>query len=221
MPADFKLYSYYRSSCSYRVRIALYLKKIKFDYIAIHLLKDGGEQHHPDYQSYHPLSQVPCLVHQGKTLTQSMAIIQYLDNIQTEPRLFPKDPYKKAITLSVCEIINSGIQPLQNLSVMQYLKNILHLDKEQRKKWIQHWISKGLTAVETLLEQNNNCWNEHGISAAELCIAPQIYSARRFGVDMQKYHRLLEIDKRTSKMPAFQKAHPDNQPDSPVKNNTM
>ena len=217
MPADFKLYSYYRSSCSYRVRIALYLKKIQFDYIAIHLLKDGGEQHNKSYQSYHPLSQVPCLVHQDKTLTQSMAIIQYLDTIQTEPCLFPKDPYKKAVILSVCEVINSGIQPLQNLSVMQYLKNVYKLNEEQRKKWTQFWISKGLSAIETLLEKNNNCWSDHNISAAELYIIPQVYSARRFDVDMQKYPRLLELDKRTSALPAFQKAHPDNQPDTPKK----
>ena len=220
MPPDFKLYSYYRSSCSYRVRIALYLKKINFDYIAIHLLKSGGEQYHMDYQSYHPLSQVPCLVHQDKTLTQSMAIIQYLDAIQPQPLLFPKDPYKKAFIISVCEVINSGIQPLQNLAVMQYLKNKFNLNEDQRKNWNQFWISKGLAAVEMLLKQNNNCWNGHNISAVECCIVPQIYSARRFDVDIQQYPRLLEIDNRTSVMPAFQKAHPDNQLDTPVKKDT-
>ena len=120
MSQKIKLYSYYRSSCSYRVRIALYLKGIPFEYVSVHLLKKGGEQRSLQYRELNPEGQVPCLVHNNKAIAQSLAILQYLEDIYPLPSLFPNQPAKKAEVISICEIVNSGIQPLQNLKVLQY-----------------------------------------------------------------------------------------------------
>ena len=217
MSSECQLYSYYRSSCAYRVRIALYLKNISFEYKPVHLLKNGGEQFALEYQTKNPLSQVPCFVHKGQKLTQSMAIIQYLDSVWSKPLLFPKNSYQKALVISLCEIINSGIQPLQNLSVLNYLQKAVQLKDHQKKTWGYFWIQKGLKALNTLLSTTKNPHFAVGdsITAVECFLIPQLYSARRFGVDLKPYIRLLEIESAVQEMPAFKKAHPDCQPDTP------
>ncbi len=210
-----KLYSYYRSSCSYRIRIALYLKKIPFEYIPVHLTKSGGEQNSEEYKKLNPEAQVPCLIHNNQVLTQSMAILQYLDDIYPSPSLFPKD--KKAQIISLCEIINSGIQPLQNLKVLKYLKTSYSGRQKEITQWLSFWIQNGLSSVEKKARENKCSPFAIGnsITAAELFIIPQIYNARRFNVNMNNFPKLLEIEELCKHLHPFKKAHPDQQPDSP------
>ena len=207
------LYSYYRSSSAYRVRIALYYKKIKFEYKAVHLLKDGGEQFQEGFKKMSPLSQAPCLKHEDKVLTQSLPILLYLEELKPEPALLPQDSFKKAEILSFCEMINSGIQPLQNLSVLKYLGKELQADK---KSWSHYWIKKGLQACEDFLKSKAGsfCFSDK-LSLADLFLIPQIYNANRFEVDMKAFPLLQKINKNCLELEAFQKARPENQPDRP------
>ena len=212
-----KLYSYYRSSCSYRVRIALYYKKLDFEYKAVHLIKNQGEQFKESYQKLNPLSQVPSLKHGEKVLTQSLPILLYLEELKPQPSLLPEDSYKKTEVLSFCEIINSSIQPLQNLSVLKYVESELRFDKI---KWSQYWIKKGLLACENFLKSSDSnssdsyCFSNE-LSLADLFLIPQIYNAHRFGVDRKLFPLLQKINENCLKLEAFQKALPENQPDFP------
>ena len=212
MKTNIQLYSYYRSSCSHRVRIALYLKNIPFQYIPVHLLKE--EQKTEQYKKLNPEGQVPCLVNKGVALTQTMAILQYLDGLHPRPALFPK-AYKAQI-ISVCEIINSGIQPLQNLKVLRYLKS--QGLGFTAKKWPGFWIREGLLAVEKKAQElkQGPFFFGCGLTAVELFIIPQLQSARRFNVHLRDFPRLLEIEGLCLQMPAFKKAHPSAQPDHPL-----
>ena len=142
------LYSYYRSSCSYRVRIGLYLKEIPFDYKAVHLVKSGGEQFQEEFKKINPFSQVPCLRHGEWFLSQSLPILLYLEELKPEPKLLPENSFQKAKVLSFCEMINSGIQPLQNLSVLSYVEKNISSDKKQ---WAKYWIEEGLAVCESFV----------------------------------------------------------------------
>ena len=206
------LYSYYRSSCSYRVRIALYCKEIDFNYKAIHLLQNGGEQFRDDFKNKNPFSQVPCLQDGDFFLSQSLPIILYLEELKSSPLLLPKDQIQKARILSFCEMINSGIQPLQNLSVLKYLEKEL---KSDQKKWAGYWIEKGLKSCSDFLESHAEkfCFG-NTLSLADCFLIPQIYSAERFKVDIKKFPVLAKINSHCLQIPAFQKAHPKNQPDT-------
>ena len=215
MKNKIQLYSYYRSSCSYRVRIALYLKNIPFEYIPVHLLKNEGEQ--KSYKKLNPEGQVPCLVYNNQAITQSMAILQYLDDIHPRPLLFPEEPIQKAQVISICEIINSSTQPLQNLKVLKYLKSHWQKKELDRKKWLQFWIQEGLSSVEKKIEKNKQSSFAVGrnLTAAELFIVPQIYNAKRFNVNLKNLPRLLAIEELCQHLFAFKKAHPNIQPDNP------
>ena len=207
------LYSYYRSSSAYRVRVALYFKQIGFHYQSVHLLKEGGEQFQDNFKKINPLSQVPCLKHKDRTLTQSLPILLYLEELQPEPALLPKDPFQRATALSFCEMINSGIQPLQNLSVLKYIENEFSSDKV---KWSQYWIEKGLTACENFLKNKSEgfCFSNQ-VTLADLFLIPQLYNAKRFQVDIQQFPNLERINKNCLAKEYFQKALPENQPDCP------
>ncbi|MEQ1666160.1 MAG: maleylacetoacetate isomerase [Bdellovibrionales bacterium] len=190
---SFKLYNYFRSSASYRVRIALHFKGIPFEYIPVHLVKDGGEQFLDNYKKLNPISQVPCLVHGDKTISQSVAIIEYLDEVVPTSPLYPKDAYQRALVRQICEIFNSSIQPLQNLIVLAELTNSFKANDAAKTAWIQRWNHNGLQAVESLIKthasanNNNNdsslikyCFGD-SFTAADCFLAPQIFSALRFG----------------------------------------
>ncbi|MCZ0933400.1 MAG: maleylacetoacetate isomerase [Oligoflexia bacterium] len=207
------LYSYYRSSSAYRVRIALYFKKIEFHYQAVHLLKEGGEQFQDSFKKINPLSQVPCLKHKDKVLTQSLPILLYLEELQPELALLPKNPFQKAEILSFCEMINSGIQPLQNLSVLKYIESKIQSDK---LKWSQYWIEKGLTACEAFLKNKSGafCFSNQ-VTLADLFLIPQLYNANRFQVNIRQFPTLEQINKNCLLEEYFQKALPENQPDVP------
>jgi maleylpyruvate isomerase len=214
MPTTFALYSYFRSSASYRVRIALYLKGLQFEYRPVHLLKDGGEQFSAEYKRLNPMSQVPCLIHNDRPISQSMAIMDYLDNITQQPRLFPAEPFDRAMVIQICEAFNSGIQPLQNTSVTTALEKTYGLTTAQRTEWIQHWNQKGLTGVEEILKKTAGefCLGNQ-VTAADCFLVPQIFSAKRFGVDLTPYPTIRRIDEAATRLEAFQRAEPSRQPD--------
>ena len=212
MKSKIQLYNYFRSSCSYRVRIALHLKNLPFEYKAISLLK---KEQSTKYKEINPEELVPSLVHGSQVITQSMAILQYLDMIKPQPTLFPKQAFKKARVISLCEVINSSTQPLHNLRVLKYLKKNIGSSWD-KNKWLQTWISKGLLTVEKKMEENRESVFAVGksLTAAEVCIIPQLYTARRFNVSLKNYPRLLAIEVLCKALPAFKKAHPQQQIDS-------
>lgn len=209
----FKLYNYFRSSTSYRVRIALEFKSIKYEYCPIHLLNNGGEQHQTSYRDMNPAGEVPTLDHNGKIIGQSFAIIQYLENLFPEPALFPKDSYLKAIAQQICENFNC-MHPYQNLKTMQYMEKELKISPEQKQKWLQHWITKNLIETEKLIEKHAGTFcvgNE--VTAADLFLVPQLFSADRFQIDIKQFKTLSAINTRCLELPFFIKAHPKNQID--------
>ncbi|WP_348672539.1 maleylacetoacetate isomerase [uncultured Abyssibacter sp.] len=211
-----QLYSYWRSSSSYRVRIALELKGLDYGIVPVHLVRDGGEQHRDDYRRLNPQGYVPMLVHGPHRITQSMAIIDYLDRVFPEPALTPDDPGKRATVLAFAQTIAADIQPLQNLSVLRYLTETLGHPDPVRVQWSAHWIYKGLRALESVVAEHprHACCFGDTPGLAEVCLVPQMYNAERFGVDLDALPELVRVTNHCRAMPAFQRAHPDCQPDA-------
>jgi len=210
-----KLYSYFRSSCSYRVRIALNHKNIDYEYAPVHLVNEGGEQLKKDFTHLNPKQEVPTLVHDGLTLSQSVAIFLYLDRIHLGQPLFPKEMPQFEKCFELVEVINSGIQPLQNLKVLKKLKSELGASDEQKLKWIKDFIFDGLKAYQNSLVSEGPYSMGVDVTAADMFLIPQMYNAHRFDVDMTELKRLTEIENNCLKLESFTKAHPSQQPDSP------
>jgi len=191
-----KLYDYYRSSASFRVRIALNIKNLNYDKIPIHLLNNGGEQFSPEYQKINPQSLVPTLLDDDKIITQSLAIIEYLNEKYPDPPLFPNDMTLKAHIRSFAFAIAADIHPLNNRRILNYLTDNLKLSEEQKNKWYQHWIQLGLSALEKILQKNNShshyCFGESP-TLADICLIPQIYNAHRFNCDVSDFPTLMRI----------------------------
>lgn len=206
-----KLYDYFRSSASFRVRIALNLKGLDYEIVPIHLINNNGEQHSPEYQKINPQSLVPTLQDGDKTITQSLAIIEYLDDMYPSHPLLPSDPYQKSFARSCALQIAADIHPLMNLRVLNYLTKDLELKDEKKNAWYQHWIAKGLTALEKKLVSaklsGEYCVGD-SVSIADICLVPQMYNARRFSCDISAYPTLVKIDEHCQKNPAFIKAWP-------------
>ena len=212
MPESLWLYSYFRSSCSYRVRIALYLKEIPFIYKPVHLTKEGGGQFQESFKQINPFKQVPCLKQGDMYLSQSLPIILYLEKKWPNPPLLPKEPFKQAEVLSVCEMINSSIQPLQNLQV---LKAVEQKWKGDKLEWAKFWIERGFSDLEEFLKSRAGTFSfGNSLTMADLFVVPQVYNADRFKVSLKNFPLLSCINKECLKLEAFQKAHPANQPDS-------
>lgn len=207
------LYSYFRSSCSYRVRIALHLKGLDFETRAVHLVRGGGEQHSDSYVVLNPMRHVPILEHQGQTIAESVAILEYLEVVFPATPLIPNEPYLAARMRQVVEVINSGIQPLQNLKVLQYVEREYGGNKSN---WARHWIENGLESLERLLLQTSDgfCVADR-VSLADCFLVPQIYNARRFQVELDQFPTISAIDQRCRQLEAFHRAHPSQQPDTP------
>jgi len=206
-----KLYGYWRSSASWRVRIGLFLKGVPFETAPVHLLHD--EQKRPSHEVLNPMGQVPVLeLDDGTHLTQSLAILVWLDRVYPLPALQPSDPLPLARAWQAAEIVNSGIQPLQNIGL---LANIEALGGD-KVAMAQDAIRKGLYALESLEPSGRSRFfvGDHP-TIADVCIAPQLYNARRFHLDVSRYPRLLAIEEACNALPAFQLAHPDAQPDAP------
>jgi len=210
-----KLYSYWRSSSSWRVRIALNLKGVRYEYAAVHLGRDGGAQNTPEYREKNPLRTVPLLEWEegGKVhrLSQSMAILAYLEERWPEPALWPKDPLKKAQVWMLAEIPNSSIQPLQNLAVSKQVGAA----GGDGNAWSKHWNERGLEALEAWAKPlAGQFLVGDQVSAADVCLIPQLYSARRFGVDLAAFPTLTRVEKACEALDAFARARPERQPDA-------
>lgn len=208
------LYSYFRSSSSYRVRIALSLKKIDYEYRAVHLIKDGGEQLKPEFKTLNPMGQVPYLIHDQVQISQSMAILLYLESAFPNHPLFPKDNRKFAKLIELCEIINSGIQPVQNLGVLKKLEEDLGATAAQKKLWAKTIIETGLEGLEKAV---GNYAGRYAfgdkVSALDCFLVPQLFNARRFEVDTKHFPNLYRADENARALPAFASASPEAQPD--------
>ena len=209
-----RLHTYWRSSCAWRVRIGLGLKGLPWEPVYVHLLKDGGQQHAADFRARNPLGQVPVLEVEEDdgsvaTFSQSLAILGYLDDRWPEPSLVPADPAGRARARMLAEMINAGIQPLQNLSVTQHLTG-LGVDSGA---WVKHFVTRGMDALEAQAGDGPFLVGDTP-GLAEACIVPQLYSCRRFGVDVSAYPRLLAVEARCAELPAFQAARPEAQADA-------
>jgi maleylacetoacetate isomerase len=211
-----KLYGYWRSSATYRVRIALHLKGLHYQTIPIDLLKNGGEQHRSEYQQINPQPLVPTLVDGGITLHQSLPIIEYLDERYPNIPLLPKGAELKAEVRGFSQIIAADIHPLNNLRVLQYLSDQLNASDQAKRDWYHYWLIKGLNALEVFLQRYHYggpyCFGPE-ITLADLCLIPQIYNAERYECPLDAYPRLKSINEACLKLTAIQKAHPDRQPD--------
>lgn len=211
------LYSYWRSSSAYRVRIALNLKGISYRQEPVHLVRDGGEQNKPKYQAVNPLGLVPALVHEGQTIVQSMAIIEYLEDVFPAHPLLPADPVQRSRVRSIAQSICSEIQPLNNLAVTRYLKDRMQQPDESVRDWYSHWIDRGFAAVETWLSSSESGDFCHGDSPglADCYLVPQVYNAERFACDLRPYPNIRRITERCRAEDAFIRAEPESQADAP------
>ncbi|MFO0611378.1 MAG: maleylacetoacetate isomerase [Polyangiaceae bacterium] len=210
-----KLYSYFRSSASYRVRIGLGLKGLSYEYVPVNLVRDGGEQFGEAHRARNRMEQVPVLVVEdgGATveLTQSVAILEYLDERYPEPRLLPADRLQRAFVRRAVEIVNSGIQPLQNLSVLRELARL----GADEKAFARAANERGLAALEIEAKARaGRFFLGDTPTMADVFLVPQMFGARRFGVDLTPFPTLVRIDEALAKIPAVAAAHPDKQPDA-------
>jgi maleylacetoacetate isomerase len=212
-----KLYSYFRSSAAFRVRIALNLKGVEYETVPVHLMRGGGEQFGPDFRRVNPASLVPVLDHDGRILTQSLAIIEYLEERFPEPPLLPADALARADVRSIALAVACDIHPLNNSRVLRYLVEDLKVSEQGREQWYRHWVEQGLLQVEqTLLARGLNGIYACGdrVSLADLAIVPQIFNARRFHCSLEAVPTLTAIAARCMQLDAFARAQPSAQPDA-------
>ena len=210
-----KLYGYYRSSAAYRVRIVLNLKGLEYQTMAVNLLE--GQQQSEKYHQINPQGLVPTLDVENRKLTQSLAIIEYLEECYPSIPLLPEDPLQKARARSLACQLACDIHPLNNLRVLNYLKGQLQQDEEARLRWYHHWLECGFQALEGQLESAPFSLGETP-SIVDACLIPQIYNALRFKLNMSPFPKIIAVNDHCNTLPAFIDAHPDNQPDNPANN---
>lgn len=212
-----ELYTYFRSTAAYRVRIALNLKQLEAEHRHVHLVRDGGEHRKPSFHKLNPQERVPVLVDGGVPVTQSLAILEYLEEIHPNPPLLPSDTVDRAWVRSIAAIIACDIHPLNNLSVLQYLEKEFGADEAKKRRWIHHWINNGFSALEEILGRDPRvktyCFGEK-VTMADVCLVPQVFNAQRFGVDMEPYPTLRRINDACLRLDAFKRAAPENQADA-------
>jgi maleylacetoacetate isomerase len=208
------LYSFFRSSAAFRVRIALNLKGLRYDTVGIHLQKEGGLNRKPDYQAVNPQMRVPALrLDSGEVLTQSLAIIDYLDETHPQPAFLPNDPLGRAKVRAVAQAIACDIHPLNNTSPLRYLKNELGLDQAKIDAWYHHWILEGFAAIETMIAPGPYCFGRD-VTLADICLVPQVTNARRLKVPLDRFPGIVAVDAACTRLSAFDAARPENQPDA-------
>ena len=209
------LFGYFRSSAAYRVRIGLALKGLPWRSEAVHLVRDGGEQHQPAYRAHNPQGLVPTFEQGEARITQSLAILEYLDELHPSPPLMPADLLGRARARQIALTIACDIHPLNNPRVMKLLTNEFGAGPDARQAWLTHWMAEGFAALETQLRNDIGrfCVGDMP-TIADCCLVPQIFNARRFNLDMTPYPRLVAIDAACNALPAFQAAHPSRQPDA-------
>lgn len=212
-----RLYGYWRSSATWRVRVALAHKNLPYEYVAVDLRKDGGEQNEPAFRAKNPMGRVPVLELDldgaPRLVAESMAILELVEERWPDPALLPRDAFLRARARQLAMLVVSGVQPLQNTGVQLYIENEMHADATP---WIRHWVTNGLAAVETLAKETAGTFAiGDDVTFADLCIVPQLYFARRFAIDLAAYPTLVAIDEACAKLPAFEAAHANEMPDAP------
>lgn len=206
-----KLYSYWRSTTSYRVRIALHLKQIAFEIVPVDLV--AGVQRDAEYLKVNPVAGVPALVlDDGTVLTQSIAILEWIEARYPDPAMIPTDPVQAALVRAAALVIASDVHPVNNLKVVQQLKAMGH-SQDETVTWMQDWMTRGFKAYDALIPGGRFSFGETP-SLADICLVAQLYNAHRWGVDLSPFPRLTEIEARCLALPAFDAAHPQNQPDA-------
>jgi maleylpyruvate isomerase len=212
-----KLYSYFRSSASFRVRIALNLKGLPYDYASVHLVRNGGEQLAPAYRAIHPDGLVPALEDEGQLLQQSLAIIEYLDETHPQPPLLPAAPADRAYVRSLALQVACDIHPLNNLRVLKYLTGTLGVSDEAKQQWYRHWVTAGFASMEARLAGDGRsgkfCCGDQP-TLADLCLVPQVWNAQRFDIALDAYPTIKRIHDHAMTLDAFALAAPGKQPDA-------
>ena len=220
MAGALKLYSYWRSSAAYRVRAALNLKQLPCEIVPVHLLANGGEQHTAAYRGLNPQELVPTLLDGSRVFRQSLAIIEYLDEAHPGAMsLLPSTARDRARVRALAQLVACDIHPLNNLRVMQFLEREFSTPQVERERWTRHWIIEGLRAFEAMLADNasTGLYCEGDVpTLADVCLVPQLYNARRAGVNLEAYPTILRIERECLGLPAFDAARPENQPDAPA-----
>ena len=210
-----KLYSYFRSSAAYRVRIALNLKGLPAEIVPVHLVKNGGEQHSAEYRQLNASELVPTLIDDTFALSQSLSILEYLDEKYPEPALLPKQIQQRALIRAFSQNIACDIHPLNNLRVLQYLQNVFALSEGEKSTWYKHWIELGMRSLEAQLTESNGqfCFGEQA-TFADCCLIPQVYNAKRFNIDVSVFPKIESIYQHCMTLDAFQQAAPEAQIDA-------
>ncbi len=210
-----KLYSYFRSSAAYRVRIALNLKGLPAEIVPVHLVKNGGEQHSAEYCQLNASELVPTLIDDTFALSQSLSILEYLDEKYPEPALLPKQIQQRALIRAFSQNIACDIHPLNNLRVLQYLQNVFALSEGEKSTWYKHWIELGMRSLEAQLTESNGqfCFGEQA-TFADCCLIPQVYNAKRFNIDVSAFPKIESIYQHCMTLDAFQQAAPEAQIDA-------
>jgi len=209
-----QLYSFFRSSAAYRARIALNIKGLSYETISIHLQKEGGMNKKPEFRAINPHMRVPALkLDSGSVLIQSLAIIEYLDEIHPKPALLPRDPLERAQVRAISQIIACDIHPLNNVAPLRYIKNEFGQEQSKIDAWYRHWVSEGFEAIEAMIKPGPYaCGGE--VTLADVCLVPQVFNARRFNTPLDRFPKIVAVDAACAKLAAFDKAKPDSQPDA-------
>lgn len=209
-----QLYTYFRSSAAYRARIALNFKNLPYDALPIHLTKDGGRQFSPEFRAVNPQMRLPALkLDAGDVLLQSLAIIDYLDEVYPEPPLLPAEPVTRAHVRAVAHIVACDIHPLNNVAPLNYLRRAFNADQEAINAWYAHWVVAGFDAIEALIAPGPYAFGAR-VTLADVCLVPQVYNARRYRIPLDRYPKIAAVDAACAKLAAFDKARPENQPDA-------
>ena len=209
-----RLYSYFRSSAAYRVRIALNLKRLSYEMSPVHLVKGGGQNKTPEYRAINPQMRVPALaLSDSDILVQSLAIIEYLDETHPQPPLLPRDALERAKVRAFAQVIACDIHPLNNTGPLRYLKNQLGREQAEIDAWYHHWILEGFEALEAMAKPGPYAFGSQ-VTLADICLVPQVYNARRLKVPLDRFPKIVAVDAACLKLDAFDKARPENQPDA-------
>jgi maleylacetoacetate isomerase len=206
-----KLYEYFRSSCSYRLRIALNFKKLKAEQIHVNLLE--GEQISDAYKAINPQGSVPTLIDDKVKIYQSIAALEYLEETYPKHALLPKLAQDRAKVRSIALAVACDIQPLNNLRVLNYLTNYMEVTQEKKTMWLKYWIENGLETVEQMILASHKYCHKDSVSMADICLVPQVYNALRFECDTTKFPKIMKVYEACNKLPAFEKARPENHKD--------
>jgi len=218
MGQDLVLYGYWRSSAAYRVRIALNLKGLAYESRPVHLVNNGGEQHGPDYQALNPQELVPCLIDRGQVFTQSMAIMEYLDETRPTPPLLPSDAAGRARVRALSQLVACDVHPLGNLRVLQHIARQFGADDAAKGVWSRHWIGEGFKALEAMLAGNvatGRFCHGDAPTMADACLVPQVYNAVRWKLPMDDFPTIQRIHEACEELDAFRRAVPETQTDAP------